>query len=55
MPKHAWQREESHPVRRPPTCRVTGNHRGIIRKYGLMVGRRTFREIAADVGFKKYN
>lgn len=36
-------------------CRICGNHRGIIRKYNLMYCRRCFREIAEDIGFKKYN
>lgn len=34
-------------------CRVCNNARGIIRKYGLMICRRCFREYANDIGFKK--
>ena len=35
-------------------CRRCGAHQGLIRSYGLMVCRRCFREIAPDIGFKKY-
>jgi len=35
-------------------CRNCGNSRGLIRKYGLYVCRRCFREMAAQLGFKKY-
>ena len=34
-------------------CRVTGNTQGMIRKYGIMMTRRTFREQAEHIGFKK--
>jgi len=34
-------------------CGKTG--RGIIRKYGLMYCRQCMREIAKDIGFKKYS
>jgi len=37
------------------TCRNCGTHRGIIRRYGLMICRRCFREKAERMGFKKYN
>lgn len=36
-------------------CKVTGRRRGIIRKYGLNICRQSFREMAKDLGFKKYN
>ena len=35
-------------------CRVCSNTHGIIRKYGLDLCRRCFREYAADIGFIKY-
>lgn len=35
-------------------CRFCGNVRGLIRKYGLYVCRKCFRERAEDLGFKKY-
>ena len=36
-------------------CRVTKNANGVIRKYGLMMTRRCFREQAKHIGFKKVN
>nr|QLA09575.1 40S small subunit ribosomal protein uS14 [Euglena gracilis]6ZJ3_SS Chain SS, Ribosomal protein uS14 [Euglena gracilis] len=52
--KDIWR---SHPGRGRGTrrCRISGNRHGIIRKYGLMMTRREFREIAGDIGFVKYN
>jgi ribosomal protein S14 len=34
-------------------CSVCGNNRGLIHKYGLNICRRCFREVAAQIGFKK--
>ena len=36
-------------------CEFTGTTRGVIRKYGLQVGRRYFRLNAKRFGFKKLN
>jgi len=35
-------------------CRRCGSHRGLIRQYGINLCRRCFREVAGDLGFKKY-
>jgi len=35
-------------------CRRCGSYRGVVRKYGLFYCRRCMREIAKDLGFKKY-
>ncbi|RLF17603.1 MAG: 30S ribosomal protein S14 [Thermoprotei archaeon] len=35
-------------------CRICGTHEAIIRKYGLNICRRCFREVATKIGFKKY-
>ncbi len=35
-------------------CRLCKTGRGLIRSYGLMVCRRCFREVAENVGFRKY-
>ena len=35
-------------------CRVCHSPRGLIRKYGLDICRRCFREYAKDIGFVKY-
>jgi small subunit ribosomal protein S14 len=40
--------------RRKPKCSRCGRHGALIRKYGLYYCRHCFREIAEDVGFKKY-
>ena len=34
-------------------CNVCGTNRGMIHKYGLNICRRCFREVAAQIGFKK--
>ena len=36
-------------------CRRCGRFGAHIRKYGLTLCRHCFREIATDIGFKKYN
>ncbi|HID90821.1 TPA: 30S ribosomal protein S14 [Candidatus Bathyarchaeota archaeon] len=35
-------------------CRRCGTHDGLIRRYGLMLCRRCFREVAEMLGFRKY-
>ncbi|MFA5108431.1 MAG: 30S ribosomal protein S14 [Candidatus Micrarchaeia archaeon] len=35
-------------------CRITHNAKGIIRSYGLQLSRREFRDIAEQIGFRKY-
>jgi len=35
-------------------CRNCGTARGLIRKYGLNICRRCFREIGEALGFRKY-
>ena len=35
-------------------CRVCGNPRGLIRSHGFHICRRCFREVAKELGFKKY-
>jgi len=36
-------------------CRICLNKRGFIGKYGLNLCRKCFRDIATDLGFKKFN
>ena len=36
-------------------CRICGKTEGVINKYGLQYCRQCFREIAEDLGFKKFN
>lgn len=35
-------------------CRFCGNARGMVRKYGLQVCRRCFREVGESIGFRKF-
>ncbi len=35
-------------------CRICGRKQAIIRKYGLIVCRQCFREVARNLGFEKY-
>lgn len=35
-------------------CESCGSARGLIRKYGIMICRRCFREKAEKMGFRKY-
>ncbi|MFX1485647.1 MAG: 30S ribosomal protein S14 [Promethearchaeota archaeon] len=37
------------------TCRICGTSQAIIRRHGLMICRRCFREAARKLGFKKYS
>jgi len=35
-------------------CRRCGTHEALIKRYGLLLCRRCFREVAPTIGFKKY-
>jgi small subunit ribosomal protein S14 len=35
-------------------CRICGGSRALIRSHGLYICRRCFREVAKELGFKKY-
>ena len=37
------------------SCSQCGSHRGMIRKYGIGLCRRCFRETAPQIGWKKYS
>ena len=36
-------------------CARCGSMKGVIRRYGLYYCRRCFREVAAEIGFRKLN
>ncbi|MHC3438875.1 30S ribosomal protein S14 [Natrialbaceae archaeon A-gly3] len=36
-------------------CRDTGREQGLIGKYDIWLCRQSFREMARDIGFKKYD
>ncbi|VVC01873.1 30S ribosomal protein S14 type Z [uncultured archaeon] len=35
-------------------CRFCGSARALIRSYGMKICRRCFREVAEEIGFRKY-
>ncbi len=41
--------------RRQRKCRMCGNNKGLVRKYGLYLCRRCFKDSAAQLGFRKYD
>ena len=41
--------------KRKRVCKVCGTRAAVVRKYGLMVCRRCFKDIAEKIGFKKYD
>ena len=36
-------------------CRVTGREQGLVGAYDIWLSRQTFRELARDMGFEKYD
>jgi small subunit ribosomal protein S14 len=46
--------EDRYKGRGKRVCRICGTARGLIRKYGLYICRRCFREIGEKIGFRKY-
>ncbi|MGV8085539.1 MAG: 30S ribosomal protein S14 [Candidatus Bilamarchaeum sp.] len=46
--------EERYKGKGTRVCRNCGNSRALIRKYGLFVCRRCFRDMAELIGFRKY-
>ena len=36
-------------------CRVCGTRNSVIRKYGLSICRRCFKDVAEQIGFRKYD
>ncbi len=47
-------KKESKKKKNTPTCKICGSHRRVIRKYGLDICGKCFREVARKMGFKKY-
>jgi small subunit ribosomal protein S14 len=48
-------REHGIKIGRTVGCRRCNRKRGLIRRHGLNLCRQCFRDIAADIGFKKYS
>lgn len=36
-------------------CRVTGREQGLVGKYNIWLCRQSFRELAPEIGFEKYD
>jgi len=53
MPPATWYAHPKNYVKGSRSCRICAARQGLIRKYGLNVCRRCFRERAGDIGFKK--
>ena len=53
MPNKLWRTHPRNYGKDAHRCRVTNNARGVIRKYGLLMTRRHFREVANFIGFYK--
>jgi small subunit ribosomal protein S29e len=54
MPNKLWRRHPRNYGKDSRGCRVCTAHQGLIRKYGMMLCRRCFREHAQMIGFGKY-
>ena len=52
--KHNAPKPRKH-GRNTKKCRRCGRPGGMIKKYGLMLCRSCFREVATSIGFKKYS
>jgi len=49
------EKRDTRMEKRKRRCRVCGTRAAVIRKYGLLVCRRCFKEIAERVGFRKFD
>ena len=49
--KHFYSKKKGRGNR---VCKRCGTSRGLIRKYGLNICRRCFREMAEELGFRKF-
>jgi len=48
-------RDHGESIGRTSGCRRCGRRRGMIRRDGLHLCRQCFRDVAPDIGFKKYS
>ncbi len=46
--------EDKYKGRGTRRCRICGTSRALIRKYGIYICRRCFREVGENIGFRKY-
>jgi small subunit ribosomal protein S14 len=47
--------EETERTGQTEVCRVTGREQGLVGKYDIWLSRQAFRELAHDMGFRKYD
>jgi len=52
---HGKKRENRRMSGRADGCRRCGRKRGLIRRHDLRLCRQCFRDVAPDIGFKKYS
>mgnify|MGYP000333162117 CR=1 len=52
--KHNAPKERKHGIAKF-CCKICGARRGFIKSYGLNLCRKCFRDIATEIGFKKYD
>ncbi len=48
-------RDHGEEIGRTTGCRRCGRRRGLIRRHGLHLCRQCFRDVAINIGFKKYS
>ena len=51
----SMSRDNGESIGRTSGCRRCGRRRGMIRRHGLRLCRQCFRDVAPDIGFKKYS
>jgi len=51
---HGVPREHKYQGKGMRKCRFCGSARALVRSYNLRICRRCFREVAEEVGFRKY-
>lgn len=47
--------KDTHERKNKLRCEISGTRRGVIHKYGINLSRHKFREIAEELGFRKYS
>lgn len=47
--------KDTHERKNQLRCEISGSRRGVIHKYGINLSRHKFREIAEELGFRKYS
>ncbi len=53
MPNKLYEKRPKKYGKDSRACRQTANTRGVIQKYGMNLTRKSFRELAEQIGFQK--